>query len=474
MTGKEIRKVFTEEELNTLYNIVSSVLDEEEEREASISSKSKQSKQSEKNLKHLRNLMKKNAAFIKERTWEDAGLNENDLGDLGLEDMDDYTNNYRKTDDFIESVLRVFLEKCCSNLLAGMESRTALLELLDGKTHNSSDIYFKLLYVTGHIDKTVLHNILMTLANTAKQGNDKKQIWINNAVKIPYNIIKPIADDINSIADCIDKKIYGMAKCKRKIIDAIVLKHYSSASRVEPLLLVGEPGTGKTHISTAIAEALKLPIIKIQLAGSYDVASIRGSASSWSSGQVGLLFSQFLLAGCENPVVLFDEIDKAGGSSAGQIINVLTEVLDITQNHSYTDTFMSIPVNLSKAFIICTANDINLIPAHILDRCNIIDVDNYSKEEKIHIIKQHLPAQVLNETSLQKYRLNISDIVAIKLAELHSLRTIKICIKSLLINRLRSTKNNTAIMLNDNDIDTIDISDYKSKNKACIGFNRFQ
>ncbi|MGD1076371.1 MAG: AAA family ATPase, partial [Thermodesulfovibrionales bacterium] len=233
-----------------------------------------------------------------------------------------------------------------------------------------------------------------------------------------------------SIKTRLTKRVFGMEAAKRKIIENLVLFFHSrGASRPDPILFVGRPGVGKTALAMVTADAIGLPFARISFAGSFDTAVYKGSSSSWAGGQPGLLIKEFIRTGCSNPVMLFDEIDKAGGSSAGDVIYLLAELFDSQQADAVRDNFFEIPVDYRKVFFMATANDLKAIPQYILDRCTVVQVSDYTNEEKAEIIQHYIASEIVAENELP-FTVTVTPDAALVLAQSGSLREAKRSIRS--------------------------------------------
>ena len=105
-------------------------------------------------------------------------------------------------------------------------------------------------------------------------------------------------------------------------------------------------------------------------------------------------------AGQTNPVFILDEIDKLTASINGNPTSALLEVLDPEQNNSFEDHYLDLPYDLSDVFFIGTANSLADIPGPLRDRLEIIELDSYTKQEKMHIAQEHLMDEVLEDHGL--------------------------------------------------------------------------
>lgn len=294
------------------------------------------------------------------------------------------------------------------------------------------------------------------------QGDNKAQSWLDGFLKIPFGIYKENkiinfknkfikenpelnAYSCNEIKKSLSLNKKDMSewnkymedkskylKDVRMYLDEAVYGHNDAKLQLERLFaqwingetkgsvigLCGPPGTGKTSLAKnglskcLIDDDMKpRPFAFLPIGGSVNGSTLVGHNFTYVGSTWGRIVDVLMIAGCMNPIIFIDEVDKISNTEYGkEITSILTHLTDLTQNDSFEDKYFSgIPLDLSKALIVLSYNDASLIDPILRDRITTIETKPYTITDKLHIIQEYMLPQVLKEVGFDKNEILFSN-----------------------------------------------------------------
>lgn len=196
----------------------------------------------------------------------------------------------------------------------------------------------------------------------------------------------------------LDEELYGMERVKQRIIETIIQINRTHTLPAYGLLLVGPAGTGKSQIAYAVARILKLPWTTLDMSSINDPEQLTGSSRIYANAKPGIIMEAFSMAGESNLVFIINELDKAAaGKGNGNPADVLLTLLD---NLGFTDNYMECMVPTVGVYPIATANDKSQISAPLMSRFAVVDIPDYTEEEKKIIFSRFALPKVLRRIGL--------------------------------------------------------------------------
>jgi ATP-dependent Lon protease len=335
-----------------------------------------------------------------------------------------------KEDDRLNNILKR-LPKHYSKYLSKLddnEKKMILLEeeKLQNVINTDKPLRYKIIKTNLSIEsKSMILNKLEQFDNMTPRDNEyhKMRKYIDGILRIPFNnfVDMPINSkskkkDINNFIieayQHLDKSIYGQDKAKNKFIQ-IIAQWISNPNSIGNVIgLYGPPGVGKTSLlREGVAKALKRPFNFMPLGGATDASYLEGHGYTYEGATWGKIIDMVMVSNCMNPIIFFDELDKVSFTDKGrEIIGILMHLTDPSQNTSIQDRYFSgIDFDLSKALIIFSYNDPNLIDPILRDRIVEIKMKGFDTEQKINILNDFSIPKICKNIGFNRDNLIIND-----------------------------------------------------------------
>lgn len=249
----------------------------------------------------------------------------------------------------------------------------------------------------------------LSRSNPASPDYAVTRNYIDWILDTPWTEFSEDQLNIKRAGEILDEDHYGLEQVKKRILEHLAVLKLKGDMKSPILCFYGPPGVGKTSLGKSISRALGREFVRMSLGGVRDEAEIRGHRRTYVGALPGRIIQGMKKAGTANPVFMLDEVDKLGNDFRGDPSSALLEVLDPEQNFAFNDHYLELDYDLSKVLFIATANYLEMIPAPLRDRMEMIEITGYTQEEKLAIAKQYLVPRQTERNGLKKSQLKITD-----------------------------------------------------------------
>ncbi|WP_218461045.1 S16 family serine protease [Rickettsia sp. TH2014] len=242
-------------------------------------------------------------------------------------------------------------------------------------------------------------------------SSEKSQVekYLNYLFRLPWGKYDETSIDIIEAEKVLNENHYGLESVKQKIIEALAFMANSQNAKPPILCLVGAPGVGKTSIAQVISKALNRKSVTLSLTGAIDESLVRGCMDFYVGAKPSKVLSLLSEAGSSNPVMILDEIDKISKERGSALEGALLQLIDPSQNDSFTDDYFDFGYDMSKVFFIATANSIDNISYPLLHRMEVIDISGYTDNEKVKITQDYIIPKLMQEANVPSNKFTLSD-----------------------------------------------------------------
>lgn len=233
--------------------------------------------------------------------------------------------------------------------------------------------------------------------------------YLDYLTSLPWGRCSADQVDLQDAREILDGDYAGLDDVKDSILEFLAVNAFKGEVTGSILLLVGPPGVGKSSLGRSIARVMGRAFYRFSAGSLRDEGDIKGRRFSHGGAMPGKFIQAIQRVGTGNPVIVLGEIDKISAAYQGDPTFTLLEALDPEQNGAFLDHYLDVRFDLSKVLFICTANQMDSIPAPLLDRMQVIRLPGYITPEKIRIARRHLWPRLRVKAGLNPNHIKITD-----------------------------------------------------------------
>jgi endopeptidase La len=283
---------------------------------------------------------------------------------------------------------------------------------------NDDTDYKKQILIHSYMSDKIKQLALEKVSEMKSNNNDyhKQLLFVKTLLKFPWisqeeiNFFKHKLMEkepkilFHEIETKLNNKVFGHVKAKEQFILQIAKWITNPSSKGYTIGLSGPPGVGKTLLAKSVGDALDIPFIQITLGGQNDGELLHGHGYTYSGAQPGMIVKKLSEVGKSRCIIYFDELDKCSSKHGiNEISSILIHLTDPNMNQTFQDRFFQgIDFPLQNCIFIASYNDSSLIDPILLDRFVEINVQPYTLNDKVMIIKDFILPEIIKEIGLQK------------------------------------------------------------------------
>jgi len=208
--------------------------------------------------------------------------------------------------------------------------------------------------------------------------------------KAPAELI--LIGDLNSAQQTLNNEFPWFRVLTKKLMSSLQIRLLGKGDfYIPPILILGEPGIGKTSYILRFSQLMEVPFRTLSFAGKTDNRDLSGTARGWSTGHPSMPIALINEHKIANPIIMIDEVEKSGGSDHnGRVVDSLLNLFEPTSAKRSFDEYLCGNCDFSRISWICTANSVQQMPNTLLSRLDIVNVPKPKSEHYPAIIKKSI------------------------------------------------------------------------------------
>lgn len=225
------------------------------------------------------------------------------------------------------------------------------------------------------------------------------------------------AIDPDNARKILDEELYGLDNVKQRVIETIIQVNRTHTLPAYGILLAGPAGTGKSRIAYAVAKILKIPFAVLDMSTVRDPEALTGTSRIYTNAHPGRIMEAFYETGSSNIVFIINELDKS--DHEGQHGNPADTLLTLLDNLGFTDNYMECQIPTNGVYTIATANELDKISKPLLSRFAVINIPDYTPDEKKIIFKDYSLPKILRHMDMKPEECIVTDSAVDKIIEMY-------------------------------------------------------
>ena len=239
---------------------------------------------------------------------------------------------------------------------------------------------------------------------------------IGKHTTIPVNIERDppakVTEFLTGAQETLDRAVHGHAVAKKEIVRLCAQWISNPNAPTQALAIQGPMGNGKTTlVKRGIAKVMNRPFVFIALGGAQDASFLSGHDYTYEGARPGRIATAIKSAGCMDPVIFLDELDKLSDTAQGrEIQHTLLHLLDTSQNSHFRDKYFDgIDLDMSRALFVVSFNDPSKIDRILLDRMRVVVTHGFGVQDKLQIAKEFMIPNIISDFNLSIDDIEITD-----------------------------------------------------------------